>query len=101
MDFKKHPTGPKVVRHNSGQTLAARHRSQAKYEAKPEQIAKRAERNAARAKMVKKGLVHKGDGKDVDHRNGTGAGNVDSNLRVLDKHTNRRYNRRSQRTKLA
>ena len=32
------------------------------YQGKPEQIKKRDERNAARAKLAKKGLVHKGDG---------------------------------------
>lgn len=98
--FPKYPTGPKV-RHSSGQTLAARHRSQAKFEKKPSEIKKREERNVARAKMTRKGLVHKGDGNDVDHRNGTSGGNVDGNLRVLPKSVNRRYNRRSSRTKLA
>jgi hypothetical protein len=37
------------------------------YHGKPEQIKYRAERNAARSTMAKKGLVKKGDGKDVDH----------------------------------
>ena len=37
------------------------------YQGKPDQLRKRAERNTARAAMTKKGAVHKGDGKDVDH----------------------------------
>ena len=37
------------------------------YQGTPEQIKKRAERNRARAKMMKAGKVHKGDGKDVAH----------------------------------
>lgn len=37
------------------------------YQGTPEQIKKRAMRNAARAKMMKKGKVRKGDGKDVGH----------------------------------
>lgn len=106
MKFKKYPTGPTVrrtdkdIRHSSGQTKASRAASQKKYNSKPEQVKHREERNQARAIMAKKGLVHKGDGKDVDHKNGTAAGNEPSNLRVLPKSTNRRYNRRSQRTKL-
>lgn len=37
------------------------------YHAKPEQKKRRAARNAARNDAEKKGLVHKGDGKEVDH----------------------------------
>ncbi len=98
--FPRYSTGPKVVRHNSGQTPAARARSQAKYNSKPEQIKRRAGRNKARAIAEKAGKVHKGDGKDVDHRNGNALDESAGNLRVLPKSTNRKYNRRSQRTKL-
>lgn len=37
------------------------------YHAKPEQKKRRADRNKARADAAKKGLVRKGDGKEVDH----------------------------------
>lgn len=37
------------------------------YQGTPEQIKRRAQRNAARAKAVKAGKAHKGDGKEVDH----------------------------------
>lgn len=37
------------------------------YQGKPEQIKRRAQRNAARRAAMKKGKVHKGDGKEVDH----------------------------------
>lgn len=40
----------------------------AAYEARPAQKKNRAARNAARAKMMKLGKVHKGDGKDVAHK---------------------------------
>ena len=40
------------------------------YQGKPDQIKKRASRNAARREMMAEGKVKKGDGKDVDHRNG-------------------------------
>ena len=63
------------------------------YQSKPEQKKNRATRNAARAKMEKEGKVHKGDGKDVDHKKGLGAGNGKSNLRVQSKSTNRSFAR--------
>lgn len=67
----------------------------AKYTSKPEVKKKRAEQNAARREMAKKGLVHKGDGKDVDHRTplSKGGGNSSSNLRVVDRSSNRSFSR--------
>ena len=64
------------------------------YQGTPEQIKKRAQRNAARAKMVKAGLAYKGDGRDIDHKMGLAAGNGRSNLRSISKHKNRSYDRR-------
>jgi len=49
----------------------------------------RAARNAARAKLMKEGRVKKGDGKEVDHKNFNPRDNSSSNLRVVDKKTNR------------
>lgn len=63
------------------------------YQGKPDQIANRTKRNAARAKLEKEGRVHKGDGKDVDHKKGVSAGNGDKNLRVQPKSKNRSYPR--------
>ena len=37
------------------------------YHAKPEQVNRREDRNAARRKAMKSGAVRKGDGKEVDH----------------------------------
>lgn len=42
-------------------------REYANYQGKPEQIKRRAQRNAARRLAEKQGKVSKGDGKDVDH----------------------------------
>lgn len=64
-----------------------------RYQGKPEQVKNRAQRNAARAKMAKAGRVHKGDGKDVDHKKGVDAGNGKGNLRVESKSKNRSYPR--------
>lgn len=49
----------------------------------------RAARNKARREAMKKGLVRKGDGKEVDHKNFNPRDNRPSNLRVVDKKTNR------------
>lgn len=67
------------------------------YHGKPEQIRNRDKRNAARAKMMKAGRVHKGDGKDVDHKRPLSKGGSTStgNLRVTSVHANRSYKRRS------
>jgi hypothetical protein len=64
----------------------------ADYHAKPEQVKRRQSRNSARRKLVKAGRVKKGDGKDVDHKDHNPLNNGDSNLRVLDKSTNRSDN---------
>lgn len=66
-----------------------------RYQGTPEQIANRTERNRARREMEKEGRVHKGDGKDVDHRRpiAKGGGNGHDNLRVTSKHANRSFPR--------
>lgn len=67
------------------------------YHSKPEQIANRAKRNAARAAMEKKGVVSKGDGKDVGHAKALskGGSNHSSNLRVESVRGNRSFARNS------
>ena len=68
------------------------------YQGKPEQIKKRAERNAARAKMVKAGKAHKGDGKDVDHIVALDKGGSNkTGLRRVSKSANRSFDRDSKR----
>jgi hypothetical protein len=70
------------------------------YQGKPEEIKKRTERNAARAAMVKKGAVHKGDGKDVDHIKALSKGgtNTAGNLRVKSASANRSFSRNPDHT---
>jgi len=65
---------------------------QRKYNSTEEQKTRRAQRNGARAKMAKAGKVHKGDGKDVDHKSMNTANNSMSNLRVQSKAKNRARN---------
>jgi hypothetical protein len=66
-----------------------------KYQGKPEQIANRAKRNAARSEMEKKGVVRKGDSLDVDHKTPIvkGGGNGSGNLRAVPKSENRSFAR--------
>ena len=56
---------------------------------------KRAERNRARYKLQKLGLVHPHDGNDVDHKKPVSKGgtNARSNLRVEDANENRSFPR--------
>ena len=63
------------------------------YQGKPEQIAKRSSRNKARRAMEAGGLVKKGDGKDVAHKNGNPMDNRKSNLKATTKAANRSYAR--------
>jgi 5-methylcytosine-specific restriction endonuclease McrA len=69
------------------------------YKKKPEQVKFREERNKARAVMEKAGLVHKGDGKQVDHivPLSKGGKTIRSNLRVVSASANDSFKRNSKR----
>ena len=69
----------------------------ARYTSKPSVIKKRVEQNKARRMMEKAGKVHKGDGKDVDHKTplSHGGKTVRSNLRVSSRSSNRSFSRRA------
>jgi len=58
---------------------------------------KRAQRNKARRMLEREGIVHKGDGKDVDHKKplSKGGTTVRSNLKVKSASANRSYKRNS------
>jgi hypothetical protein len=66
------------------------------YQGTEEQKKNRAKRNAARREMEKEGRVHKGDGKDVDHKKPLikGGSKAKSNLRVVSKSSNRSFPRK-------
>lgn len=63
------------------------------YHSRPEQIKRRSSRNKARRKAVKAGRARKGDGKDVDHKDGNPRNNSSKNLRVKSKSSNRSFPR--------
>lgn len=56
---------------------------------------KRAQRNKARRMLEREGVVHKGDGKDVDHKTplSKGGKTTKSNLRVKTASANRSFSR--------
>jgi len=58
---------------------------------------KRAQRNKARRMLEAKGVVHKGDGKDVDHKKplSKGGTTVMSNLKAKPAAVNRSFKRNS------
>ena len=60
-----------------------------KYQSSTKAKKARAHRNAARRKAVAAGMVRKGDGMDIDHRDGDPFNNSRGNLRVLPRGVNR------------
>jgi len=72
----------------------------ARYKSRPDQIAKRTSRNKARRAAIKSGVVRKGDGKDVDHKNGNPMDNRPSNLRAVPASANRSFPRNKNAGKL-
>ena len=73
---------------------AGRKAAQKKYNAKPEQVKRRAARNASRREAIRAGKVRKGDGKDIDHRDGNPHNQSRKNIRVRSASANRSDNRR-------
>lgn len=71
-----------------------RRAAQKKYNAKPEQKKRRAQRNKARRIMERLRKVRKGDGKDVDHKNYNTADESKGNLRVMSASKNRARNKK-------
>ena len=67
----------------------------ARYKSRPEQVAKRTSRNAARRAAIRKGAVKKGDGKDVHHKNGNPLDNRPANLKAVSASSNRSFPRNS------
>jgi len=67
------------------------------YNARPEMVNRREDNNAARAALMRKGIVKKGDGKDVAHIKAldNGGGNTTGNLKAEPAGKNRGWRRAS------
>ncbi len=60
------------------------------YEDSPQQVDRREARNKARRRALKRGLVHKGDDKELEHTGSHRTGSLDDvPTRVVSKHANR------------
>lgn len=61
-----------------------------KWEDSPAQVKRREARNAARRRAMRRGLVHKGDGKELDHTGYHPTGSLRHvPTRVVSRHANR------------
>jgi len=61
-----------------------------RWQATPEQVARRVARNRARREAIKEGRVKKGDGKELDHVGSHRRGSLDNvPTRVVSRHANR------------
>lgn len=78
-------------------TAAGNKHEYEKYQSSAKAKAERASRNSARRSALKSGRVHKGDGKEVDHRDSNPKNNSSSNLRVVSRKTNRGKKENSRR----
>lgn len=61
------------------------------YNARPEEVAKRVQNNAARREAIREGVARVGDGKDIAHKRAleNGGTNAKSNLEVQSRSENR------------
>lgn len=85
--------GKALDRWKTAAEVRAHRRAQAKYQKDPEQVQKRVNRNAARRHMEALGKAHKGDGKDVEHKDGNALNNSPMNWRIGTRKHNRSYAR--------
>lgn len=82
-------------------TAAGKRREYKMFQSSGNAIKDRSARNSARRSALKSGLVHKGDGKVIDHKDSNPRNNAKSNLRVISKSANagRRENSRKRGSK--
>jgi predicted nucleic acid-binding Zn ribbon protein len=73
------------------------YKAEQKYDGTPEVKKKRAQRNKARRMLEREGVVHKGDGKDVDHKRPLSKGGTTtrSNIAAKPASANRSFKRTS------
>ena len=64
-----------------------------RYQGTATQKKRRAGRNAARRRMIASGKAHKGDGKDVAHRDNNPRNNNPKNIKMASHNSNRSFKR--------
>lgn len=70
--------------------MARNYKKETEWENQPAQVKRREARNRARRRAEKRGLVHKGDGKEVDHLGYHRTGSLDHvPTKVVSRHANR------------
>ena len=70
--------------------MARNYAKETKWEDSPAQVARREARNKARQRALKRGLVHKGDTKELDHVGFHRTGSLDKiPAKVVSRHANR------------
>lgn len=80
------PSSPNYVRDYSMS-------GEGKYDKSPKRMADNRARKKARSLLEKAGKAKRGDGKDVDHKNGNPRDNSPKNLRSVGRATNRSIRR--------
>ena len=71
--------------------MTRNYKKETAYEERPAQVKRREARNKARGKALKRGSVHKGDSKEVDHLGYHPTGSLDTvRTRVVSRTANRR-----------
>jgi len=79
---------------NGGKATRNYAKEYANYHSSDKQKKDRAHRNNANRQLKREGRIAKGDGRDVDHKDGNPRNNSPSNLTVKSKNTNRSFSRR-------
>jgi hypothetical protein len=70
--------------------MARNYAKETAWENTPAQVARRVARNKARRNAIKKGIVHKGDGKELDHVGYHPTGSLKHvPVRAVSRHANR------------
>jgi len=70
--------------------LVHNYKKETAYEDSPAQVDRREARNKARRRALKRGLVHKGDKKELDHAGSHRTGSLDNvPVHVVSQHANR------------
>jgi hypothetical protein len=68
-------------------------RGEGKYDKSSKRMEDNRKRKKARYKMEQAGIAKRGDGKDVDHKNGNPRDNSSKNLRIIGRAANRSIKR--------